>query len=137
MSSCLTRTSPKPSWLAGCAVIAVGLSLTAPALARTHVVVGVGVGAPVVYAPPPPVYYYPPPTYYYPPPVVYSPAPPPVVYAPPPAPPALTPTAAPAPPPLQTGNCRQYRGDATIDGQNQPFFGTACQQPDGKWHIAN
>jgi len=133
------RARPMRWGLTVCATLAVAMTLAVPAVARTHVVVGVGVGAPMaVYAPPPPVYYYPAPVYY-PPPVVYAPAPPPsVVYAPAPsAPPPATPTAAPAPPPPQTGNCRQYRGDATIDGQNQPFYGTACQQSDGKWHIVN
>ncbi len=114
------------------------LSVSRPAMARTHVFVGVGVGAPI-YAPPPVYYYPPPPVYYAPPPIVYAPAPPTVVYTPPPPsmPPPATPTASPAPPPRQTGNCREYRGDATIDGKSQPFFGTACLQPDGKWHIAN
>ena len=116
------------------AVVSTGV----PAMARTRVFLGVGVGAPM-YAPPPVYYYPPPPVYYAPPPVVYAPPPPTVVYAPPP--PALpapaTPTATPAPPPAQTGNCREYRGDATIDGKSQPFYGTACLQPDGKWHIVN
>ncbi len=111
----------------GSGMIAAGvLTLPAPAGARTVVGIGVGIGVPV-YAPPPPVYYYPPPPVYYPP-VVVAPAP--VVAQPPVVAPA-------APPPPQTGNCRQYKGDATVDGKNQPFYGTACLQPDGKWHIVN
>jgi hypothetical protein len=106
--------------------------------AEARVFVGVGVGVPVYY-PPPPVYYYPPPpqVYYAPPPVVYTPAPPPVYTGPLYAAPqqGLGPTV--TPPPPQTGNCRQFQGDATIDGRNQPFHGTACLQPDGKWHIVN
>ncbi len=101
------------------------------AFAHTRVFVGVGVG-PVwgpAYVVPPPVYYYPPPPAIYPAPVYYVPPPTPV-YAPPPV-------AQPAPPPAQTGYCREYHGDATIDGKSQPFFGTACLQPDGKWHIVN
>jgi hypothetical protein len=74
----------------------------------------------------PPVYYAPPPYYYYPPPVAYV-APPPAVYYPP------APVAAPAP----ANYCREYRGDATIDGSGQPFYGRACLQPDGRWHIVN
>ncbi len=87
-----------------------------PIAAHARVVVGFGFG----YAPVP--YYYPPPVYYYPPPVVY--APPPVYYAP-----------APAPQSGAAPNCREYRGDAVIDGDNQPFYGTACLEADGKWHI--
>lgn len=33
------------------------------------------------------------------------------------------------------GQCRVFQGDALIAGTNQPFFGTACWQPDGMWHI--
>ena len=60
---------------------------------------------------PPPAYYYPPPTYYYAPPVYSAPAP--------------------------TPNCRRFNGDASIDASGQPFYGTACLQADGRWHIAN
>jgi hypothetical protein len=107
------------------ALIAAALILGAPvAQARTHVFVGVGVGWPH--------YYYAPPYYYYPPPYYYYPPPPPVVYyAPPPAyyvpAPAVTPQA----------NCRTYQGDATNDQTGQPFYGTACLWPDGRWHIVN
>jgi len=102
------------------AALAVGV----PAAAQARVFVGVGIGVPV-YRPYRPYYA---PVYYPPPAVVYAP---PVVVAPPQvAVPAVT---APAP----TGYCRQYRGDATVDGAGQPFYGTACLQPDGRWHIAN
>ena len=104
--------------------LAVALIACVPAAANARVFVGVGIGNPGPYYYPPPVYYAPPPVYYAPPPpVYYAPAP---VYVP-------APVAAPQP----AGNCRQYNGDATIDGQNQPFYGTACLQADGKWHIMN
>ena len=110
------------------AAVAVGL----PAATQARGFVGVRLGVPV-YGPAYYPAYYPPPVYYPPPAVVY--APPPVVYAPTPV------AAAPAPAPVvaapDTGHCRQYRGDATIDGRNQPFYGTACVQADGKWHIVN
>jgi hypothetical protein len=102
----------------------VALAVGVPAAAQARVFVGVGIGVPV-YRP-----YYP---YYAP---YYAPAyypPPAVVYAPPPVVVAPTPVVAPAP----TSNCRQYRGDATVDGANQPFYGTACLQADGRWHIVN
>jgi hypothetical protein len=122
-------------WLGAMAIL--GMTIAANMIAgappaEARVFVGVGVGVPL-YAPPPPVYYYPPPPpVYYAPPVVYAPSPPPPpIYAPPPQQPSITP----APP--QTGNCRQYRGDAKVDGRSQPFYGTACLQPDGKWHVVN
>jgi hypothetical protein len=62
-------------------------------------------------------YYYPPPAYYYPPPAYYAPP----VYA--------------APAPAQ--NCRQFNGDASMDASGAPFYGTACLQADGRWHIVN
>ncbi len=46
-----------------------------PAAAQARVFVGIGLGFPPVYAPPP-VYYAPPPVYYGPPPVAYAPPPP-------------------------------------------------------------
>ena len=108
------------------AALTLALLASLPVAANARVFVGVGVGIPGPYYYPPPVYYAPPPVYYVPPPppVYYAPAP---VYTPAPA------AAAPAP----ANNCRQYNGDATIDGQNQPFYGTACLQADGKWHIMN
>ena len=98
----------------------VGLAIGVPAAAQARVFVGVGIGVPV-YRPYYPVYA--PPPVYYPPAMVY--APPPVVVAPTPV------VAAPA------ATCRQYRGDATVDGANQPFYGMACLQADGRWHIVN
>ena len=115
--------------LKGLIGLTVVLLASAPLAAQARVFVGVGIGV-QLYAP----FYGPPPAYYYPPPAVYSP---PVVYAPPPVvytAPAVTPVAAPPP---QTGNCREYRGDAIIDGKSQPFYGTACLRPDGRWHIVN
>jgi hypothetical protein len=81
--------------------------------ARGRVFLGFNFGVPV-YGPPP-AYYYPPPAYYYPPPPAY--------YVPP------APTATPAP------SCRTFNGDASVDESGQPFYGTACLQPDGRWHI--
>jgi hypothetical protein len=65
--------------------------------------------------------YYPPPAYYYPP-------PPPVYYAPP---------VYAAPPPAPAQNCRRFNGDASLDASGAPFYGTACLQADGRWHIVN
>lgn len=97
------------------------IGYAAPAMARTHVVLGFG----AVFAPAP--YYYPPPAYYYPP--AYYP--PPAYYYPPPAYYAPAPTVTPGP----QRYCREYQGNATINGSAQPFYGTACLEPDGKWHI--
>jgi hypothetical protein len=105
------------------AILAVLLLIgyAAPAAARTHVVLGFGaVFAPAPYYPAP-AYYYPPPAYYYPAPAYYYP---PAYYAP-------GPTVTPGP----QRYCREYQGNATIDGSSQPFYGTACLEPDGKWHI--
>jgi hypothetical protein len=59
----------------------------------------------------------------------YSYAPPPQVYA---QSPSQT-----VSPPSGGQNCREFQGDAIIDGSTQKFFGTACRQPDGRWHIVN
>ncbi len=83
----------------------------------SHVFLGFNFGVPAYY--PPPVYYAPPPVYY---------APPPVVVYQPPAPVYAAPAAV-------SSNCRTYHGDATIDASGQPFYGTACLGPDGRWHI--
>ncbi len=100
------------------------LAVGVPAAAQARVFVGVGIGVPVYR----PYYPYYAPVYYPPPAVVYAP---PVVVAPPQvAVPAISAPAA-------TGYCRQYRGDATVDGAGHPFYGTACLQPDGRWHIVN
>jgi hypothetical protein len=75
-------------------------------------------------------YYHYPPVYYPPPPprVVYVPAPPPVM------------SAVPTSPIYRAPNgeyCREYQSTVTIDGQPQPSYGTACQQPDGSWRVVN
>jgi hypothetical protein len=90
---------------------------------HTSFAFGLNLGVPCCYRPAyyAPAYYYPPPAYYYPPPVAY--APPPTYYAP-------APTAT-------VSNCRDYRGDATIDGNGTPFYGRACLGGDGRWHIVN
>lgn len=122
------------------AIFLVALAAGLPAVAQARVSVDVGIGprfgphyyAPRYYAPHyyAPHYYIPPPVYYYPPPVVYAP-PPPVVYTPPPV-------VVQSPPAAAAGaQCREYHGNATIDRRAQPFYGTACLQPDGKWHIVN
>jgi hypothetical protein len=108
------------------AVFAAAAMLTVPAARpamadHSHVFLGFNFGVPAY-----PAYYAPPPVYYAPPPVYY--APPPVVVYSPPAPVY----AAPAP---AASNCRTYNGDATIDASGRPFYGTACQAPDGRWHI--
>lgn len=33
--------------------------------------------------------------------------------------------------------CREYQTTATIDGQPQQAYGTACRQPDGSWQIVS
>ena len=33
--------------------------------------------------------------------------------------------------------CREYQSTATVNGQIQPVYGTACQQPDGSWEIVS
>lgn len=60
--------------------------------------------------------------------------PPPVyAYAPPVA---VAPVPVPVQPPIHAAPyCREFQGDAIIDGTNQRFYGTACLQPDGAWHI--
>ncbi len=40
-------------------------------------------------------------------------------------------------PPAPQPYCREYQGDAIINGSGQPFYGTACLQPDGSWKIVN
>jgi len=111
------------------AVALLTVPATRPAEARSHVFLGFNFGYPgYYYAPPPPVYYAPPPVVYAPPPVVVYQPPAPVYTAPAPV---YT-----APAPAQTSsNCRTYNGDATIDASGKPFYGTACQGPDGRWHI--
>jgi len=35
------------------------------------------------------------------------------------------------------GPCREYRTNATIDGQRETVYGTACRQYDGRWQTMN
>jgi hypothetical protein len=37
--------------------------------------------------------------------------------------------------PAPQQQCREYQGDAVMNDNGQPFFGTACLGPDGQWHI--
>ena len=67
--------------------------------------------------------------YYYPAPIYPYPAPVAVYSGPAPAPVPMQPQNSPAP------YCREYQGDAIVNGTNQRFYGTACLQPDGAWHI--
>src|SRR5579872_905384 len=101
--------------LLGLAVLPVLIAASHPAAARTRVFLGFNFGVPAYAYYPPPVYYAPP-AYYYPPPTAYY------------APPAVV--AAPSAP-----SCRTFNGDASIDENGQPFYGTACLQSDGRWHI--
>jgi hypothetical protein len=118
------------------AVLLVILTIGLPTIAQARVDFDIGIGVPGPHYYHPyygPHYYVPPPVYYYPPPVAYAP-PPPIAYAP-----APMVVQTPVPPPgARAGQyCREYHGDATIDRRGQPFYGTACMQPDGKWHIGN
>ena len=36
-----------------------------------------------------------------------------------------------------TGPCREYTMDATIGGNTEQVYGTACRQPDGSWKVMN
>jgi len=33
--------------------------------------------------------------------------------------------------------CREYQSEATVNGQVQQTYGTACRQPDGQWKLVN
>ncbi len=81
-----------------------------------------------------PAYYYPPPAYY--PPPYYYPPPQQGYYAPD-AYAQTAPQSAPAQTvsPSASKNCRTYRGDATIDSSGKPFYGRACLESDGRWHV--
>lgn len=116
------------------ATLLAGVALSSAAEARGFVSVGIGVGAPYYgysygYAP---TYAYPYP-YYYP---AYPVAAYPVPAYPPTAYPAYAPAPT-APATAQNTNCREYTHTVTINGQQQPVQGEACQQPDGKWKIIN
>ena len=89
-------------------------------------------GAP--FFPPP---FFPPPPAFFPPPPAFSPQP--AVFQP-----QAAPTATTAHPAAATTHatrtkaahtCHTFNGDATVDGTQQPFFGTACLGADKKWHI--
>jgi hypothetical protein len=94
-------------------------ALLLPGAAQARVYVGVGVGIPPVYAPPP-VYYAPPPVYYGPPPPVAYAPPPPVAYAPPPS-------YAPTPPGYGGGTC--YAGAYTCAAPANLPPGSQCSCP--------
>jgi len=36
-----------------------------------------------------------------------------------------------------TGPCREYTMDATIGGNTEQVYGTACRQADGSWQVVN
>jgi len=112
----------------GLAVLVLALAISAPASAHSRFFFGFGFplfwGFPY-YAP----YYYPAPVYYTPPPVYYAPQP--AYYSPYDAffnRPVYT-------PPQPRVNCRKFSGDGIDDDTGQPFYGVACLQADGKWHI--
>ncbi len=33
--------------------------------------------------------------------------------------------------------CREYQTTATVAGERQQVYGTACRQPDGSWQVVN
>jgi surface antigen len=37
--------------------------------------------------------------------------------------------------PPSSRNCRTYKGDAIIDSSRRPFYGRACLESDGHWHV--
>jgi|GEM_PF-3055583 hypothetical protein len=123
-----------PSVFRFLAVLMFALMMSAPAHARVFVSLGFPFfpfyWGPAYYYPP--VYYYPP-AYYYPPQQSYYPAPQsaPGAYAqnaPETAPPNTV-------SPSGSKNCRTYHGDATIDSSGRPFYGRACLESDGRWHV--
>ncbi len=82
----------------------------------------------------PPAYYYPPPYYNYPPQQSYPQQQ--GYYAPDAyARSALQSAPAGAVSSSASKNCRTYRGDATIDSSGKPFYGRACLESDGRWHV--
>jgi hypothetical protein len=116
------------------AVLLFALVVSAPADARVFVSFGFPFFpfyAPYYY---PPAYYYPP-SYYYPPPQGYYP--PQQGYAAPGAYAQNAPQSAPSQTvsPSSSKNCRTYKGDATIDSSGRPFYGRACLESDGRWHV--
>lgn len=109
-------------------VIALSLAaLTAPAMARTFI--AVGVGAPIYGPRYVPTYYpYPYQPVFYPAPVYAMPAPQPVAYLP-------SPPSGPVVPSPDGRYCREYTAQVKVGNQLQPSYGTACLQPDGAWQI--
>jgi hypothetical protein len=75
----------------------------------------------------PPAYNYPPPSYYPPQQGYYAPN----GYA------QNVPQNVPSSPVSASAskNCRTYRGDATIDSSGKAFYGRACLEADGRWHV--
>ena len=109
-------------WTALALTVAVVVTASGPAAAGSSVFFGFSLGVPVYhrhhhrhyghyyrhrYYRPPAVVYLPPPVYYY----------------------------EPAPRVVVQPVCREYRGDATVDGRGTPFYGRACLLDDGRWHI--
>jgi hypothetical protein len=154
-------------FLAGIAgILAIGAvcALPAPAQARVWISGGPCCGywgpgpyyggyyPPPYYYAPPAYVYYPPAPAGYPPPAAYPPAaaPDPSAYAPPqvpgaPAPtayappaaagmPAITYTSKPAFTNASGQTCREYKANGA---GGQQVYGTACQQADGQWRVAN
>jgi hypothetical protein len=37
--------------------------------------------------------------------------------------------------PSASPDCRTFHGDATIDASQKRFYGSACLEADGRWHI--
>lgn len=116
------------------AVLLLTLVVSAPAHARVFVSLGFPFfpfyfGSPYYYPPAyyPPPYYYPPQQGYYPPQQGYAPD----AYAQNAPQSAPSETVSPSP----SKNCRTYRGDATIDSTGRPFYGRACLESDGRWHV--
>jgi len=105
------------------AALLLALSMSLPASAHGHVSVGIGIGTVFPFYDP---WYYSRPAYAYYPPPVYYPPPAPVYYAP------TAPVAA-----VPSTNCTRFKGDAINDDTGEPFYGIACMQADGKWHIVD
>jgi hypothetical protein len=115
-------TRSRIAWIVLAVAIVFATASSAEARSRFSFGIGLNFGVPCCYYAPAPYYY---PAYYpayYPPPYYYPPAPP-AYYAPA----YYGPAAAP--------QCREWRGDAKNEQTGQPFYGTACLQPDGRWHI--
>ena len=116
----------------GLAVLILALAVSAPADAGSRFFFGFGFplwgwGWPYYYP-----YYAPAPVYYTPPPVYYAPEP--VYYS------SYSTYDAFFDRPVYTEprprvNCRRFSGDGIDDDTGQPFYGVACMQADGRWHI--